>query len=65
MKLLYKPLILRVHVADVKENGVREVSTTADTCAPIVEFEDGDYVIFDWKELIKMAIAFKKEKEQK
>lgn len=65
MKLLKKPLILRMHVADVKGDGVKEVSTTADTCAPIVEFEDGDYVIFDWKELIKQAIEFKKKQEKK
>jgi hypothetical protein len=61
MKPLYKPLILRVRVADVKGDGVKEVSTTADTCEPIVEFEDGDYVLFSWKELIKQAIEFKRQ----
>ena len=55
-------LIIREHVGDVEKNedGVESLTRTVNS-APIIEFEDGSKVVFDWHWLIKQAIKYKEE----
>lgn len=54
--------IMREHVGEVDENkyDVKSISTTLNR-SPIVEFEDGSMVTFDWQWIMNKAIECKQK----
>ena len=62
MRLIDKDqMFLRLATIDVDGcDSVSRVSVST-YCNPIIEFNDGDKVEFDWQTLIDIAIRFKEE----
>lgn len=65
MQLIEKnKLIMQQFIGEVEPNdeGVSQVCTGMNY-APIINFEDGTKVIFDWEEIINMAVEFKNKQK--
>lgn len=65
MQLIEKnKLIMQQLVGEVEPNdeGVSQICLGMNS-APIINFEDGTKVVFDWEEIINMAVEFKNQQK--